>query len=547
MTAGRRHRLPGAEPASAGLRWPSLLALIVFAALARGLAYSGYFGSDEVTYTAAAFALLDGDWRVSDYVGANRYGVNLPVAGFGWLLGRNEIAAAAYSLLCSLAEVGLVAWIGARMLGARAGLLAGLVLASLPIHVHFAGRLMADAPFALAATASFLFFWVAERPQDRAAPGPALAESRRRSLAYFIAGLAAGWSFWIKPTAIFYLGVFLSYPLLVRRIDLRWAWMALGFALMLVANGLFFQALTGRFWFALENIAERQTSGYLEAGLSAGSMHFDPGFYLGYLFGRVYHTGLLGPLALAALGLWLWRGRRRAGGGGLTFVVWWGVGLLLVLSVLVVSVSPLMLVPKQTNYMLIFVAPLALLAGHALASASGWRQALLTTLTVVPALGLCLLLQAGTTVFTANSKGIHRYALERPGVAIYTHTNGLRFAQFQRLVNPGGRSVDVRAIGQWNAPAADAAARPAERLAIVDPETIAWANSEPFRSLAGRPPCWVAQGGVVPVIDGLGPRMADALAGMASALPGGEGVAGRLHRLAQPLPAQVFRIPAAGC
>jgi len=70
---------------------------------------TGVFGSDGVTYIATAFHLLDGDWTVSSYVGANRLGVNLPVAAFAQVFGRTVWDAALYSLLTSLGEVALAA------------------------------------------------------------------------------------------------------------------------------------------------------------------------------------------------------------------------------------------------------------------------------------------------------------------------------------------------------------------------------------------------------------------------------------------------------
>ena len=80
-------------------------------------------GSDDVIYVQSAFRILDGDWTVERYVGANRLGVNLPMAFFGWLLGRGEVAAAAYGFLTSLAEVALMVYAAHRMFGGRVALL----------------------------------------------------------------------------------------------------------------------------------------------------------------------------------------------------------------------------------------------------------------------------------------------------------------------------------------------------------------------------------------------------------------------------------------
>ena len=528
---------PGAT-ADRGLSLSALAALLLFAVCVRGLFYSGYFGSDEVTYTESAYRLLVGDWSVSSYVGANRYGVNLPVAAFGWVFGTNEFSAALYSLLCSLAEVALVAHFGARMLGVRAGLLAGLVLASLPIHVHFAGRLMADAPLCLAITASFLFFWD--------------GETRKRRLSFVIAGLAAGWAFWVKPHTIFYLCVFLSYPLVFRRFNRRWGWFVLGLAVALLANGLFFWALTGKFLFAIQNMAERHGSGYLQADLGDAGTRIDVHYYLIYLFGKVYHTWLLGYLAAVGVARWLRQPRSgpAAPAAAVPFVVWWALGLLLVLSALVVSFSPLMFIPKQTNYMLIFVAPLALLAGYGLAGAMGWRLGVLVALWLVPAMMLSAFQQASVTVFTANSKAAVRFARAHPAAVVYASTNAYRAASFERLVRPAGAPFHLRFVGDWNKPNTEPGApRPAERYAILDSESLGWAKSEPYRRIEDRPACWVPQGVLVPEPEGAGVAMVRGLGRLAAALPvpGQAVLVQRLMKIGMPAPAYVFRIPDTGC
>lgn len=529
LAAGHPTLQRGAEGSFAA----RLAGVLLFAVALRVLAYTGFFGSDEVTYIESAFKLLDGDWRVDEYVGANRLGVNLPMAAFGALFGRTEAAAAGWSILCSLCEVALVAWVGRAMFGARVGLLAALLLAALPVHVHFAGRIMADAPLALCVTAAFGLFFIAEQ--------------RRSWRWHLAAGLCAGLSFWMKPVTLFVFGVLLLYPVLVRRIDRRWSAFVLGTAMALAANGLLMLALTGNFWFVIDAMRSRSESGYLEDTARLQQSTHAAGYYLQYLFIKVHHTALLGVLAaLGALMLLL----RRAGDVQLRiepvrYVLLWALGLLLLLSLLVVSWQPLMLIPKQVNYMLLFAAPLCLLGGVALAALPALWRRLAAAASVAAGVLLALLLQGSVAVFTANSLGIIALASSRPEADFYVMSNAYRAALFQRWVGAADVTGRVFSLGKL----ADAGERGRPRLAVVDAETFAWDGSRPFARVDEVPSCWRPVGVVEPVLRGVGVRLLRVSSTLAGSLPGlaGSAIAQRLARLSQPQPARVYELPAGTC
>lgn len=439
-----------------GPGWRQLLPLLGCAALLRALFYSGFFGSDELTYVASSMRLLDGDWAVPSYVGANRYGVNLPMALFSALFGRSEFSAALYSLLCSLAEIALLAWMGARLLGPSVALLGAWLLALTPLHIHLAGRLMADAPMALAVSASFLFFFEGERRGSRAA--------------YLLAGLAMGWSFWIKPAAVFYGGVFLLVPLVWRCWRWQWLWMAGGFAFMMLANCALFAALTGEWAYLFRVMAERQDSGYLQAELSRGAQHDAPWYYLAYLFGKIWHTGLLGPLAL--LGFW----QLRRGDDGARQLLLWGLGLLAILSLLPVSFAPLTWVPKQTNYMSLFLAPLALAGAYSIVQLGRWLWALV----LPPALLSAALLQTQVAVFTANSHALVARARAEPGQRYWATPISARAARFDARLN--GPLPKVRKLEEWQ--------RGQPGMVYWDMQTADLARDRQFPNPASWPACW---------------------------------------------------------
>lgn len=511
--------------------------VLLFAVLARALGYTGYFGSDEVTYTEQAFKLLDGDWSVDGYVGANRYGVNLPVALFAVLFGRNEFGAAFYSLISSVTEVGLLTWIAYRAFGARTALIAGLLLASLPTHIHFAGRLMADAPLGLTLTAAFVLFFE--------------GEVRRSAQAYFWAGFSVGLSFWIKPpVTVFVAAVFIAYPLVARRLDARWLWVIAGAVVAVGLNCLTLWILSGNFWYIFDVTRERLSSGYLEAGVSGGEIATGADYYLKYLFVRAYHTGLLGFLAAIAL-LIAWRRRATLTGAerfGLRFAMFWSLGFLLILSLLPVSLQPLIFVPKQTNYLLIFVAPLCLLAAWGLARLSAAWAFAITACSVVIGLVFALLLQGSVAVFTANSWATLKHIQHKPDAVFYVMSNAQRAATFQSLIGGADLRRRVHPIRDLLPPSAGAGRTPAaagDRYAVVDEESFSWDGSRPFARPGDVPGCWIE----TELLQGHPSGLGVALLRAASAIPGLDalGLGARLRRQSTPLPARVYRLPAGSC
>jgi hypothetical protein len=324
--------------------------------------------------------------------------------------------------------------------------------------------------------------------------------------------------------------------------------MAVGLAVAVAANGWLFKVLTGNFWFIFDVMRERRASGYLEAGAAAGEVASDAHFYLTYLFGKIYHTGLVGYLALLGVGIaWFRRSiLEPATRFGATYTVFWGFGLLLILSVLPVGFKPLLLVPKQTNYMLIFVAPLCLLGGYGLSRLPGLWSGLATAAAVSVGLLFALLLQGSVAVFTANSEATVRYAEARPSAMFFVMSNAVRAAQFSRLVAGAAVQDRVHPIKEWNpAPADGATLALRERYAVIDEETFAWDNSRPFARPQDVPACWTA----VEAFRGRPRGLGAALLRIAASVPGvsDSGLAQRLRSMSEPKPAHVYRLPAGPC
>lgn len=511
--------------------WGIWFFLMVVAATLRIFFYTGYFGSDEVTYIGSAFKILQGDWSVSQYVGANRYGVNLPVAAFAYLFGQNEFAANLYSLLCSLGEIALVFYFGRLMLGLRVTVLATMVLIVIPLHVHFAGRIMADSPLALMITASFLFFWNGER--------------RGNKISFLIAGLVAGLSFWVKQATIIYLILFIFYPIVFQRWNWKWIWMLVGFSLAVASNMVLFWELTGTPFYLFQAVESRWGSSFPEVS----SFEQSPIYYFVYLFSKIWHTWLAAYLAVVAVGIW-WVRRRslhRLENDSLQFIMFWAGGMLTVFSLLVVSWNPLIFIPKQTNYMLMFVAPLALLAGYALAHLRGVIFWVAIGVVVLPSTMLAGMEQNAVHVFTANSKAAVKFANENTDANVFGNTNAYRAANFYNLVNPQASKVKIQFVGElFKENVSKEATQQVNfhKYIIMDTETLLWGPGEPIRNINQVPSCWVQIEILKPSEFGLGWEILNTIRIIGQFFPTAmrEKITTNLDKLIQPKPAYIYRV-----
>lgn len=383
-----------------------LTAIVLFGLFLRCLFFTGFFGSDEVIYVEAAAKIAHGDWSGSDYIGAIRYGVNLPVALSFMLFGFSEFSGNLWSLLTSISEIGLM-YIAARaMWGRHAAAGAALCLATLPVHVHYATRLMADAPLALFVSLFFISTWFAERRGDRGA--------------YLLTGLALGATFWIKD-AVFYLSIAVLgiYILLARRWHRQWLFTGGAALLLVLLNGLLMWA-----------IYDNPLYSYL---VGARSLHVlipattTPAYYLRYLLVDVKHTFLLGYLVLCAI-FTVIRAERPpplvATPAG--FVLIWGIAFFGILS---------MLSLRQVNYMLIISPPFALLVGFFLADLPReLRLCLLMTLTC-GGIVLSALEQQAVHAFTANSRATVAFADSHPNDVVFAPQGAVRADTYYRTVD----------------------------------------------------------------------------------------------------------------
>ena len=525
------------SPRGLGLTyWARFVLVIAIAVAVRWMFFTGFLGSDEVTYTKVAVEIAQGHLIPYSYAGAWRYGVNLPNALSIWLFGVNEFSSSLWGFMCSVGEVGLIFAFAWRVWGQRAAVAASLVAAFVPLHVHLAGRTMADPPLAFFITLAFILFWIAEQ--------------QRHITRYVVAGFAAGFVFWVKESVgVFFLGVFVLYALLQRRWNFKWLWMACGWALMVGANLALFWYITGNPLHIFQVF--RETAHLTRAVLVTGAS--SPGFYLWYLFLDIRHVSFMAYLALGGLLIWAWHWRtQRVPAPATGYVVLWAVGLMAIFSLIPLSLDPFLFITKQTNYMMIFMAPLCLMSGYFLAQLSRNAVALIAVPYLVSAMVLSALEQQAIHVFVANSKASVAFARAHRDTPVFAMPNAFSAGLYAATLQPDGKGVKpLRSIERMMSDlAAMRGANPVDvsRLiayAIIDTHTLGWGDKRVIKSIKQIPDCWVKVETLQPTGYGVGLTVIEYLHLAVGQLP--NAVAERAHKfttpLLRPLPAYVFAIP----
>lgn len=480
----------------------TLVLLLVLALVVRLTTFNGVFGSDDLVYFTRAAQLAHGDWSSADYNGALRYGFNLPAAGFIALFGESVFVANLWPLACSLIEIGAVYMFATAAMNRRAGVFAALLLATAPLHIAVATRIHSDPVVSMFLTVGFVMLY--------------FGLQRNRSSLLFGAGLAIGGIFWAKELAVVTWFAFLPLLWFCRS---RWKSILpvlAGTSLMLVLHGVLMTIIAGDPLHLVKVVLGALKRGYDGGGENDGSA----AYYLRYLFVDLRHTGLLGFFAVASF--WLlprWFHSQRLSFDGVLFAMLWLTGLLLVLSVFPVTLSPLRFTMKQSNYITLFIAPTALLAGMGLATLPKLAGRLMLLAGVALGLLLGALEQAHYRTVPANSKAVAEFAVEHPGALIVgSRNNSWVGSLWAELEHPGVPRAEFASFVDAVDNTAEFQVRQSNATviyAVLDRQTMNWPVVSPvMRPLS----CWEPLQAVAPNGLGLGNRVATLLSTMLSAV-----------------------------
>lgn len=190
-----------------------LAALFVLAMLARLACFTGLIGSDDLWYSRFAQVIASGNYPDEANQWAGRPGVTIPVGFVYRLTGASEASSVALPLLASSASVLFVAAIGARLYGPLAGLVAGLLMCTSPVHVRFASILVPEPMMEFWITFAVWCFVTATERQSR--------------LLATAAGVLAGFAYLTKEIGALVVPALIVAALYIRRRDLAVA-VALG-------------------------------------------------------------------------------------------------------------------------------------------------------------------------------------------------------------------------------------------------------------------------------------------------------------------------------
>ncbi len=379
-------------------RYPytQLAGVILLGLLLRVVFFSGYPGTDDTYYIAAAYQVSVGDLTAFDSHFAVRSGLVLPTAAAYRMFGVSLLTTALLPLVCSLVGLLVAFALGRRLFDDRVGVLAAFLLSVFPLDVIFASELFACTPVALG---SGLTAYCLVRDDSAPTPGPA-----------FAAGLCLGAATLAADTAWFCLlpvGYYFAFLSNRRR---RALVLVAGLACLPLLEALLYYCLVGDAWWRwriLAAAAARQGSDAMSSGVGLA--------YLSQPFLRLVTEQEFGLFPWVLLPALVFHAR-HAPSRYSRFLVFWVVAVFLYTSYGTVSPFRFAPLPRLPRYLSATTIPAMVLLASFLATCRAWQRHSIVAVLCATSL-LCVWLDNGRTVKAAR-KALHAFVVEHAGAQI---------------------------------------------------------------------------------------------------------------------------------
>lgn len=216
----------------------------------------GFLGSDDLSYSRAVARIVDGSFRVQPRQFDNRFGLLFPAALCVRWFGMNPWSTVLWPMLCSCATVLLVfCWTTSRY-GRTAGILAGILMGTCNLQIHWALYMMPDI---VLATMLFAAVLCVESTRTSTSPRARWGWAAAFGVAMFCAICTKLTAIWIAPFLALTLGIDL-----VRKKEWKpWLSIAIAGATSASAYLIMYWALTGDPLFRIHWVEEVFATGSL--------------------------------------------------------------------------------------------------------------------------------------------------------------------------------------------------------------------------------------------------------------------------------------------
>ena len=337
---------PLERPEATSAWYRGAIAAVLLVALAyRLLGLTGDMLFDPTIYAQNAYNLLQGTFTLNTgswY--AHRFPVFVPIVPLYALFGVGTATSRAWPLLLSLVQVALVIWLGRRLFDRATAVLAGGLVALMPLEAVYGSVLQPDTVMATLLTAA-AGCWIAGVERAPRHPG-----------AYpFLSGLCFALAVMTREYAAVLLVFYLS-SIVWRRPRTRTVLdAALGVALGIAPLLAVYAARTGDPWLRFRAVTEACAAPGMLEGLRLG-------FYPSLLLHLRHSVTGLGPalVALGLLGGCLRPNRSRI------WLLLWALPILLYLEFGSMGVAHYIPILKRERYLTPLTAPLVLLTASVL-------------------------------------------------------------------------------------------------------------------------------------------------------------------------------------